>query len=194
MRKHSLLWLLPFLAVLTPQAFTQDTDTHDRGDFGIYFDYTRLQAVKTNFFGIGARAGVNINPHIAVEGEFAYDFNRSIGPSCPPPPATVDCLIPSASLWHGLFGAKIQTAGPVRMFALAKGGFLRLDVSGIGTITGLTGGSTTSTHGAFYPGGGVEFGRSGRRWAIRLEAGDEIFWDNGANHNFKFMGGPQIRF
>jgi hypothetical protein len=44
----------------------------------------------------------------------------------------------------------------------------------------------------FYPGGGVEFNAG--RLGIRVEAGDEIYFDNGANHNFRLTAGPQIRF
>ena len=187
MRKCLLgLLLLTLCFVSITPAEAQSSDDHNRGDFGIFFDYTRLQGAKTNLFGIGGRVGVNVRPQIALEGDFAYDFSRIVGPPCLPPPATIDCINPSVTLFHGLFGLKAQTTGPVRVFAFAKAGFLHLDAGGLG--------ATTSTHGAFYPGGGVEFGRSGSRWAIRAEAGDEIFWSGGANHNFKLTVGPQIRF
>jgi hypothetical protein len=44
----------------------------------------------------------------------------------------------------------------------------------------------------FYPGGGIELFAG--RFGIRAEAGDEMYFDRGANHNLKFTIGPQIRF
>jgi len=44
----------------------------------------------------------------------------------------------------------------------------------------------------FYPAGGIE-GFIG--WfGVRFEAGDEMYFEDGANHNFRFTAGPQFRF
>ena len=44
----------------------------------------------------------------------------------------------------------------------------------------------------FYPGGGIEFFVG---WfGMRFEAGDEMFFDNGVNHNLRVTAGPVIRF
>jgi hypothetical protein len=44
----------------------------------------------------------------------------------------------------------------------------------------------------FYPGGGVEMfaGRLG----LRVEAGDEIYWNSGTHNNLNVDAGPVIRF
>lgn len=45
---------------------------------------------------------------------------------------------------------------------------------------------------AFYPGGGIELFA---KWiGIRAEVGDQMYWENGANHNLKFSVGPQFRW
>lgn len=183
------------LAALAPAAFAQSND-NNHGNFGVYFDYTRLEFAKLNLFGVGGRVGFNLHPAIALEGEMAYDFERSTTQTLTSAGIT-NTFRSNLRLIHGLFGPKIQsTRGPVRVFLVLKGGLLNFGVGGpvtagafanqIGTI------KDGDTNGVFYPGAGVELNAG--NLGIRLEAGDEMFWDNGVNHNFKFMGGPQIRF
>jgi hypothetical protein len=183
------------LAALLPAASAQNKDDKNHGNFGIYFDYTRLQHASFNMFGVGARLGFNISPYIALEGEMAYDFERSQTATITSGGIT-NTFRSNLRLIHGLFGPKLQSTGPVRVFAVLKGGILNFGVGGAvtgGTFANQFGTLTNGdTNGVVYPGGGVEFNAG---WlGIRLEAGDEIYFDNGANHNFKFMGGPQIRF
>lgn len=183
------------VGLMAPAALAQ-SDDRNHGDFGVYWDYFRLNFAKTNMFGVGGRVGFNLHPAVAIEGEMSYDFQRSV---------TQDITIGGITntfrsnlrLIHGLFGPKIQsTKGPIRVFVVLKGGLLNFGIGGpvtagtfanqIGTI------KDGDTNGVFYPGGGIEFNAGAL--GIRVEAGDEMFWDNGVNHNFKFMGGPQIRF
>ncbi len=185
-------------ALTAPVAAAQNSSADDKnhGDFGVYFDYFRLNFAKLNLFGIGGRVGFNVHPAIAIEGEMSYDFERSSTATITSGGIT-NTFRSNLRLIHGLFGPKIQTTkGPVRIFAVVKGGLLNFGVSGP-----VTGGSFANqigtirdgdTNGVFYPGGGVEFNAG--HIGLRLEAGDEMYWDNGVNHNFKFMGGPQIRF
>jgi hypothetical protein len=44
----------------------------------------------------------------------------------------------------------------------------------------------------FYPGGGVE-GRVGPV-GLRLDAGDEMYFNDGTHHNLRVAFGPYIRF
>jgi len=183
------------LAMIAPTASAEDDKNH--GDFGVYFDYTRLQFAKQNFFGVGARLGFNIHPHIVMEAEGAYDFEQNTTANITDLSGNTTTVRSNLRLIHGLFGPKIQTTGPVRVFAVLKGGFLNFRGGNpavtIGNVSNQVGNVLNGdTNGVFYPGGGVEFNAG--FFGIRLEAGDEIFFDNGANHNFKFMGGPQIRF
>ena len=184
-----------FLGVMAPAAFAQ-SDDKNHGEFGVYFDYFRLEFAKLNLFGVGGRVGFNIHPAVAIEGEMSYDFERSTTETITSGGIT-NTFRSNLRLIHGLAGPKIQTTkGPIRLFVVVKGGLLNFGVGGpvtagafanqIGTI------KDGDTNGVFYPGGGIEFNAG--NFGLRLEAGDEIFWDNGANHNFKFMGGPQIRF
>lgn len=184
------------LAILAPAASAQSNDDKNHGNFGVYFDYTRLKNTSTNMFGVGARLGINVHPHVVLEGEMAYDFERNQTATITDLNNNTTTVRSNLRLIHGLFGPKFQTTGPIRVFAVLKGGLLNFGVNGAVTsgnvINQINGITTGDTNGVFYPGGGVEFnvGFIG----LRLEAGDEIYFDNGANHNFKFMGGPQIRF
>jgi hypothetical protein len=185
------------IAMLAPAASAQSSDDeHNHGNFGVYFDWTRLEFAKLNMFGVGGRVGFNIKPAFALEAEMAYDFERSQTATLTSGGIT-NTVRSNLRLIHGLFGPKIQTTkGPVRFFAVLKGGLLNFGVGGAVTGGTFSNQITTiqdgDTNGVFYPGGGVEFNAG--VFGIRLEAGDEMFWDNGVNHNFKFMGGPQIRF
>lgn len=185
------------VGLMAPAAFAQDQDNdHNHGDFGVYFDWTRLQFAKLNLFGVGGRVGFNIHPAVAIEAEMAYDFQASVTQTITSGGIT-NTFRSNLRLIHGLFGPKIQTTkGPIRIFAVLKGGLLNFGVGGpvtAGTFANQIGTIRDGdTNGVFYPGGGIEFNAG--FFGIRLEAGDEMYWDNGVNHNFKFMGGPQIRF
>lgn len=184
------------IASFAPAASAQSSDDKNHGNFGIYADFTRLQPADLNMFGVGARLGVNVRKHVVVEGEMAYDFERTKTQVI-----TVGNLTSTVRsnlrMLHGLFGLKIQSTGPVRFFGLLKGGFVNFGVGGPVTagvinnqINNIVDGDTS---GVFYPGGGVEFNAG---WlGVRAEAGDEImFLSGGARNNFRATIGPQIRF
>jgi hypothetical protein len=183
-------------AAIAPAALAQSSDNKNHGNLGVYVDFTRLQPADLNMFGVGARLGVNLRPHIVLEGEMAYDFERNKTHTITSG-VTTTTVRSNLRLLHGLFGLKIQTTGPVRVFGLLKGGFVNFGVGGpvtagvinnqIGTIV------DGNTNGVFYPGGGVEFNVG---WlGFRVEAGDEImFLNNGTQNNFRATAGPQIRF
>jgi len=195
MKRFAILGALVMaFAIFSPSAFAQDDLNH--GNFGVYFDYTRLDNADLNMFGVGARLGVNVHPHVVLEGEMAWDFERSFSTTITG--ATGSTIVRSnLRLLHGLFGPKIQTTGPVRVFAVLKGGFVNFGRGGAATA-GTLGNQISNvadgdTDGAFYPGGGVEFNVG---WlGFRVDAGDEIIWFNdGAHNNFRLTAGPQIRF
>jgi Outer membrane protein beta-barrel domain len=183
-------------AAIAPSASAQVKDDKNHGNLGVYFDFTRLGNTDLNMFGVGARLGINVHPHIVLEGEMAYDFERNTT-STITSGVTTTTVRSHLRLLHGLFGPKIQTTGPVRVFALLKGGFVNFGVGGpvtAGVINNQIGNIVDGdTNGAFYPGGGVEFNIG---WlGIRAEAGDEImFLNNGTQNNFRATVGPQIRF
>jgi Outer membrane protein beta-barrel domain len=183
-------------AVIAPSASAQAKDDKNHGNFGVYFDFTRIQDADLNMFGVGGRLGFNVRRHVVLEGEMAYDFERTktqvvtVG-------GITNTFRSNLRILHGLFGPKIQTTGPVRVFALLKGGFVNFGVGGpvtAGVINNQIGNIVDGdTKGAFYPGAGVEFNVG---WlGIRIDAGDEImFLNNGTSNNFRATFGPQIRF
>jgi opacity protein-like surface antigen len=198
MKRFAILSALALcVATLAPAASAQSSDDKNHGNFGVYFDYMRLQFAKQNFFGVGGRLGINVRPHVVLEGEMAYDFERNATATITDLQNNTTTVRSNLRLIHGLFGPKIQSTGPVRVFAVLKGGLLNFSVAQNGVTVGNVASQFGNikdgdTNGVFYPGGGVEFNAG--FFGLRLEAGDEIYFDNGANHNFKFMGGPQIRF
>jgi opacity protein-like surface antigen len=197
MKRFAILCALAVcFAAIVPAASAQVSDNKNHGNFGVYFDYTRLQSTSLNMFGVGARLGINVHPHIVLEGEMAYDFERN-KTSTITSGVTTTTVRSNLRLLHALFGPKIQTTGPVRVFALLKGGFVNFGVGGpvtAGAINNQIGNIVDGdTNGVFYPGGGVEFNVG---WlGFRAEAGDEImFLNNGTQNNFRATFGPQIRF
>ncbi len=186
--------LLFFGLSAAPALFAQD-----HGEAGVYLDYFRVHnANNLNLYGVGGRLSLNVHPNVALEAEGSYDFEQSYNTlTFNTSTGTTNTTRSSLRLYHGLFGPKFQFTRnfPIRPFVTLKGGFLRF-----GTNTGpatfgnaqLTTFNNTDLNGVFYPGGGVELfaGPLG----IRAEVGDEIYFDNGANHNLKIMVGPTIRF
>jgi hypothetical protein len=85
----------------------------------------------------------------------------------------------------------------VKGFVTVKAGFNNFMVTDKGIASGFVNQVSNvpsgDTHFALYPGGGVEF-FFGHVFGIRGEVGDEMYWQNGANHNLKIKIGPQFRW
>src|SRR5258707_3389961 len=96
--------------IFVPAASAQDDKNH--GNFGIYLDYTRLTLAKANMFGVGGRVGLNVTPHVVMEGEMAWDFERSTTATITSSGIT-NTFRSDLRLLHRLFGPKFQTTGPV---------------------------------------------------------------------------------
>jgi hypothetical protein len=199
MKRFAILGVLALcFAVIAPAASGQDknTDTKNHGNLGLYFDFTRLHDADLNLFGVGGRIGFNIRKHVVLEAEMAYDFERTKTQTITFGGVT-NTFRSNLRMLHGLFGPKIQTTGPVRFFALAKGGFVNFGVGGpvtAGVINNQIGNIVDGdTKAAVYPGAGMEINAG---WlGIRIEAGDEIiFLNNNTANNFRATFGPQIRF
>src|SRR6185312_12456814 len=120
-----LIALAVCFAAIAPAASAQSSNSDDKnhGNLGVYLDFTRVNPADLNMFGVGARLGVNIRPHIVLEGEMAYDFERNKSQTITT--GVVSSTVRSnLRLLHGLFGLKIQNTGPIRVFGLLKGGFV----------------------------------------------------------------------
>ncbi|HYG99186.1 MAG TPA: hypothetical protein VD837_08640 [Terriglobales bacterium] len=182
------------MALFVPAAFAQNS-----GEIGAFADYVRLgHANNANFWGFGGRASFNVHTNVAIEGEVSYDFQRAFTRNLADG-GTITTVRSGLTLLHGLFGPKVQTGGgPVRAFVTAKGGFLNFRATGTrptvgqGFVDQVGGVLDGDTNGVFYPGGGLEafFGPIG----FRLDVGDLIYFDDGANHNLRVTFGPHIRF
>lgn len=178
---------------LAPMARAQD-----HVEVGAFVDYFKLHETGTNFVGLGGRAAFNVAPHVQLEAEMSYDFNKVFTEGFTDTSGgSLTSVNSNIRVLHGLFGPKFQTTGPVRVFVTLKGGFanFRFDPrpASFDTFTSSVNNlRSNNVDGAFYPGGGVEafLGPIG----LRLEAGDEIIFANGAHNNWKVTFGPTLRF
>jgi hypothetical protein len=192
MKRIALLLLVAGFG-LAPLAHAQD-----HVEVGAFVDYFKLHETGTNFVGLGGRAAVNVAHHVQLEAEMAYDFNKAFTEGFTDTSGgTVATQSSGIRVLHGLFGPKLQTTGPVRVFVTVKGGFanFRFDPTpaSFNTFTSSVNNlRANNVDAAFYPGGGVEafLGPIG----FRLEVGDEVIFANGARSNWKVTFGPQLRF
>ena len=171
-----------------------------RVEVGVFLDYLSISQTNTNNFGVGGRLGYRIHHNVMMEGELAYDYGinfeeayRNI--------ENGDIIAigrTSIGVTHGLFAPTVQPAkGVFRPFATLKGGFVDFRLSPsllplnnvVSTILGIR---TSSLNLAIYPGGGIEasLGPVG----LRLELGDEIYFNHGGHNNLRVTFGPILRF
>jgi len=191
MRKLTLIVL--FLA--TTPLFAQK-----RIELGVFIDYLNISQTGTNNFGLGGRFGYRIHDGVMMEGELAYDYGINFDEAYRNITNGNLTAIEHTSIGvtHGLFGPKLQpSGGGFRPFITLKGGFVdfRLSPSLLpyssvaSTILRLR---TSNLNAAIYPAAGIEgaLGPVG----LRLEAGDEIYFNQGAHHNLRITFGPILRF
>jgi outer membrane protein with beta-barrel domain len=183
------------LALFAPSLKAQTSDHIEVGAFVDYFNLSRTDP-NINYVGVGGRVGVNLNPNVQIEGEMAYDFERNFTTTFSNGASTLFVRTHTRPL-TALFGPKLQTnRGPFRAFATFKVGFVNFSTTNDAVLTGFQGalGSVTSgnTSAAIYPGVGVEgfWGPFG----LRLDVGDDIYFDGGAQNNLKITFGPTVRF
>jgi len=191
-------WMFSIMLVLAAAfALPSVAAAQDHGEVGVFVNYFRLDRTTPdiNFIGVGGRVAFNVRPTVALEAEMAYDFERNFT-SVFSNGISTQFVDTSTRPLHALFGPKFQTTGPLRIFATGKVGFINFSTSHESVPAGFEGalGGVTSgdTRFALYPAGGVEgfWGPFG----LRLEVGDEIYFDDGARNNLRVTFGPQIRF
>ncbi|HET9741991.1 MAG TPA: hypothetical protein VFQ00_04515 [Terriglobales bacterium] len=168
----------------------------DHGEVGIFGELFRASASSLNLYGVGGRVGFNVHPNVAFEIGGAYDFAKSNTQSVTDINGNTTVFRSDLKATHFLAGPKFQlgTNSPVRAFLFVKGGFVRFGITpGPVTFGNFpTQVKGTDTNGVLYPGGGIEFFLG--PFGIRADAGDEIYFDNGAQNNLKITFGPTIRF
>jgi hypothetical protein len=187
--------LVSTLFLAAPILIAQDHSDHvEVGAFADYFRFSQTSPER-NFVGVGGRAAVNVHRDVQLEAEMAYDFKRNFTQEFSDGVRTQFFNTRFRTL-HGFFGPKFQSgSGPFRVFVTGKVGFDNFSISnqnvlaGFKSVIGLDNGRTDF---ALYPGGGVEAfaGPIG----VRLEAGDDIYFDHGAHNNLRVTVGPQFRF
>jgi hypothetical protein len=179
------------------------SNAYNHGEVGVFGDYFRISpdgGDAINYVGLGARVGFNVFRYGALEAEMSYDFERTNVTT-----STSGGMISTFSARirpiTGLFGPKFQigSTGPVRAFIVAKAGFVQFTTNCDAPAgspgcfaTSLSGFGGDSTHFAAFPGGGIEFFAG--PFGLRMEAGDEIWVNNGAHNNLRVTFGPAIRF
>jgi hypothetical protein len=208
MKRFFFLFLMMggLLFAILPSVRAQDKENHV--EIGIFGDYFRLGETRgpslsgtgaTSFGGVGARLSINVSRRWQIEPEMNYDFAASFAEGFTGPAGTTAGFTTSSlRILHGMIGPKIQTGGGAfRAFLTVKGGgdnfmFSSAPVT-FSTFTSSVGGlRTNSVVGVVYPGGGIEayIGPIG----LRIDAGDEIYFQNGAHNNLRITVGPSIRF
>jgi len=170
----------------------------DHVEVGAFADYFRVGQTNPslNYAGLGGRLGLNLRPSAQIEAEMAYDFDRSYTNTFTN--GITQRFVPSKThVLHALFGPKFQTgSGRFRFFATGKAGLISFTTNnqnapaGFKSALGAVGNGNARF--ALYPGAGVEgfVGPVG----LRLEVGDDIYFDNGARNNMRVTFGPTIRF
>lgn len=192
------LTLFIFLALSA--ALAQDVARHDRIEAGVFLDYLGISQTSTNNFGLGTRFGYRVYPGIMLEGEFAYDYGLNFDEAYGNLSAGNVTAIERTSIGvtQGLIGPKIQrSAGHLHPYATLKAGFadFRLSPSLLpysNVASSIFGLRTSNLNAALYPAAGVSatVGPVG----LRLEAGDEIYFNRGPHHNLRITFGPILRF
>ncbi len=196
-----IIWLsLAGLLMAVPSwlAAQEGGGDYNHATVGIFADYFRFSpgSRTTNFVGFGARAGFNVSSHVQLEGEMNYDFERNFT-STFSNGATTSFVTTKVRPLTALFGPKFQTPGPFKFFVTGKLGFINFNTTTAAVTPGTIGNTISGvggsgTHFAMYPGAGFEgfWGPFG----LRLEAGDEIYLNNGTFNNLRVTFGPQLRF
>lgn len=190
MKRIALLCLL--FAGLVPVASAQDHFA-----VGAFVDYFRLEQTDNNYAGLGGRLGFAIAPHTMLEAEMSYDFNQVFNESFSNG-TTITVERSNLRLLHGMFGPKVALGhSNFHPFLTLKGGFLnsRFDTAPatVSTFTSSVANlRAKDVMGTLYPGGGLE-GHLGPV-GLRLDIGDEIYFNHGSHNNLRAAFGPYIRF
>ncbi len=193
MQKHALI-ILALLVFGASSSFAQKIEA------GVFLDYLSVSQTSTNNFGLGARFGYRIHRDVLLEGELAYDYGINFDEAYRNIANGNIAAIERTSIGvtQGLFGPKLQpSGGGFRPFVTLKGGFVdfRFSTSLLpysDVASAVFGLRTSNLNAAIYPAAGVEgtLGPVG----LRLEAGDEVYFNNGTHNNLRITFGPILRF
>ena len=170
----------------------------DHIEAGIFGDYFRHSQTDTNLGGLGLRLGLKVFPHIKLEGEMAYDFQQSFGENLTATSGQIVVQNSPIHILHGEFGPKVELGhGRIRPFVVAKVGFDKFFINACPVSFSCVSSQIANIHQSsvntvFYPGGGLD-GHLGPV-GLRLDIGDEMYFNSGTHHNLRMAFGPYIRF
>jgi hypothetical protein len=195
MKRFAFLFLLA--GWLVPLVSAQETE---HVQVGIFADYLRLAQTDTNYAGLGARVGVIAYHSVKLEGEMSYDFDQAFTESFrDSTTGAITVRRTGMRTLHGEFGPKVNLGEHwhVHPFVTLKGGFVNFRLNNepatIGTFfSSVDNLRRKNVNGVLYPGGGLE-GHVGPL-GIRLDIGDEMYFNSGTHNNLRVAFGPYIRF
>jgi len=191
-----LAFLLLVAGCVVPLAQAQD-DEHV--EVGVFADYMHLNQTNTNFAGVGARGSFQLYKEIKLEGEMSYDFNQAFNEGfTDPTTTTITVARTNLRTLHGEFGPRVNIGHhAIQPFVFVKGGFMNFRIdpapATVGTfISSVSNLRASDVSPVLYPGGGLQahLGPIG----LRLDVGDEMYFNNGAHHNLRVAFGPVFRF
>ena len=192
--KRFLFFAMIAFFICAPGALAQNKD---HVNIGVYGNWLRAGSSDVNLLGVGARLSFNVAPTVQLEGESGYNFARAFSNQLTSSGSTVSYVTSNLRSVDVLVGPKVETnRGPVRIFLTVKGGFTNFLVSSapatVGTYVNSFGSSGSNVYGVVYPGGGAEsfWGPLG----LRVDVGDQVFFNNGGHNNLRVTFGPTIRF
>jgi hypothetical protein len=172
---------------------------HQHVELGVFGSYGHFDVspFPHDAVGLGGRFDVNFTPYLVLEGEASYDFKHPRVEIVRNGISTFTVSTLRLGIVHGNAGVRVQTKSG-NYFFFVKGGALNFRPEADNTfligplITTQRTIQTDFTKGVFYPGGGIGFHAG--ILGIRVDAGDEIYWSNGAHNNIRITFGPTIRF
>jgi hypothetical protein len=190
-------FLLLLAGCLVPLASAQD---NEHVQVGVFADYLNLSQTHTNFGGLGARVGVQAYRNIKFEGEMAYDFDQAFTEGFTDTGTGVFSVQRTGMrVLHGEFGPRVNIGHhAIQPFVTLKGGFMDFRINNnvpatVGTfISNVSGLRADNVNGVLYPGGGLQahLGPLG----VRLDVGDEMYFNHGTHNNLRVSFGPTFRF
>ena len=191
-----LIFLLFVATCVVPFASAQDKE---HVQVGVFADYFRLSQTDTNFAGVGARLGFQAFKEIKLEGEVGYDFDQAFSEGfTDTSTGAVSIQRTGMRVIHGEFGPRVNIGHhAIQPFVTLKGGFIDFRLNNapatVGTFfSSVNGLRTNNVDGVFYPGGGLQ-GHLGPI-GLRLDVGDEIYFNHGTHNNLRVAFGPTFRF
>jgi hypothetical protein len=189
------VYLFLVAACFVPLAAAQD---EEHVQVGVFADYLRLSQTDNNCGGVGAQVSFQAYKEFKLEGSMAYDFNQTFTEGFTDSTGTFTTERTGLRILHGEFGPRINIGRhAIQPFVTLKGGFIDFRIDNapatLGTFfSSVSGLRADNVNGVLYPGGGLQ-GHLGPI-GLRLDVGDEMYFNHGTHNNLRIAFGPTFRF